>query len=177
MEGKSFLSGQSHFWRRPKRALVAKGHAAAAPLGITTEFDGMKPQQPHRFFAHLLGVFTLAAACLVALSASANMLDGNEIKRQVSGKRIYLSTPMGGEFPLFYKPDGRVDGSGEASGLGRFVRPNDSGQWWVAGNRLCQRWQTWYDGKTMCFTLTQMGEGRLRWNQDNGDTGLARIGN
>jgi hypothetical protein len=29
----------------------------------------------------------------------------------------------------------------------------------------------------MCFTLTDLGGDRLRWNQDNGDTGLARIGN
>ena len=136
----------------------------------------MKIQLPHSPFV-ALAVTLLAALSFIALPAAAAMLDGNDIKRKVSGKRIYLATPMGGEFPLFYRPDGRVDGSGEASGLGRFMRPTDSGRWWISGNKLCQKWQTWYDGNTMCFTLTNVGQDRLRWDQDNGDTGLARIGN
>jgi hypothetical protein len=146
---------------------------------MTSSFNtpDQRATSTRRGLAMAFGATTLVAASLFALSAQAAMLDGKDIKRQVSGKRIYLATPMGGEFPLFYKPDGRVDGSGEASGLGRFVRPTDSGTWWVAGNKLCQRWTTWYDGKTMCFTLTDVGQGRLRWDQDNGDTGLARIGN
>jgi hypothetical protein len=111
------------------------------------------------------------------LQAQASALSGDDIRKKVTGKRIYLATPLGGEFPLFYQRGGRVDGSGEASGLGRWARPTDSGRWWVAGDRLCQRWETWYEGKTMCFTLTFMGGDRLRWVQDNGDTGLARIGN
>lgn len=124
-----------------------------------------------------LAVAALIAGCVFAVAASASVMGGDDIKRKVSGKRIYLATPMGGEFPLFYRPDGRVDGSGEATGLGRFVRPTDSGRWWISGNKLCQRWQTWYDGNTMCFTLTPLSDNRVRWDQDNGDTGLARIGN
>jgi hypothetical protein len=118
-----------------------------------------------------------AAATLMAGSAVARELDGASIREKVTGKRIFLAAPFGGEFPLFYRQDGRVDGSGEAVGLGRFVRPTDSGRWWIAGNRLCQRWQTWYDGRQMCFQLQYLGGSRIRWNQDNGDTGIARIGN
>ncbi len=75
------------------------------------------------------------------------------------------------------RKDGRVDGTGEAVGLGRLARPTDSGRWWISGNRLCQRWQTWYNGQQMCFQLVSLGGDRLRWTQDNGDTGIARIGN
>jgi hypothetical protein len=121
-------------------------------------------------------VIALLAASLIAAHANTE-LDGDTIRKKVTGKRIYLATPLGGEFPLFYQAGGRVDGSGEAVGLGRWVRPTDSGRWWVSGDRLCQRWQTWYDGRTMCFKLTYIGENRLRWVQDNGDSGLARIGN
>jgi hypothetical protein len=127
--------------------------------------------------ANLIGAGALIAASLFALQAEARALSGNDIRKTVTGKRIYLATPLGGEFPLFYQRDGRVDGSGEASGLGRWARPTDSGRWWVTGDKLCQRWQTWYDGQTICFTLSQVGADRLRWVQDNGDTGIARIGN
>jgi len=47
----------------------------------------------------------------------------------------------------------------------------------VSGKNLCQMWETWYDGKTICFTLTDLGGSKLKWVQDNGDTGIARIGN
>lgn len=109
--------------------------------------------------------------------AAAREFTADDIRSRISGNRIYLAAPLGGEFPLFYRQDGRVDGTGEALGIGRWVRPTDSGRWWISGNRLCQQWQSWYDGKRMCFQLIDLGQNRLRWNQDNGDTGVARIGN
>ncbi len=123
------------------------------------------------------GTAALFALAIFPMPANASTLSGDDIKSKVSGKRIYLATPFGGEFPLFYRTDGRVDGSGEAVGLGRFIRPTDSGNWWITGDKLCQRWKTWYDGQVMCFKLTHVGQNRLRWKQDNGDNGLARIGN
>jgi hypothetical protein len=121
------------------------------------------------------------AAIFIVLSAQASnpqqgVLRGDEIKQAVSGKRIYLAVPLGGEFPLYYRADGYVDGSGEAVGLGRWARPKDTGRWWVDGAKLCQRWTTWYEGRPQCFTLQMVGEGRIAWNQDNGDKGVARIG-
>lgn len=121
----------------------------------------------------------MSAGLLIGLTGAAHantQLQGGEIKQLVSGKRIYLAAPIGGEFPLFYRPDGQVDGSGEAIGLGRFLKPKDKGRWWVRGDSLCQKWETWYEGRTMCFTLTDLGGNRLRWVQDNGDSGVARIG-
>jgi hypothetical protein len=124
-----------------------------------------------------LGALAAISIGFFASDVAAKQLEADEIRERIAGKRIFLAVPLGGEFPLFYRKDGRVDGSGEALGLGRFFRPTDTGRWWIAGNRLCQRWQVWYDGKQMCFTLTDLGGDRLRWNQDNGDTGMARIGN
>ncbi len=120
-----------------------------------------------------------AAGLLLALAGAAyanTPLQGDGIRQMVSGKRIYLAAPVGGEFPLYYRADGQVDGSGEAVGLGRFLKPKDKGRWWVKGDSLCQKWETWYEGRTICFTLTDLGGNRLRWVQDNGDTGVARIG-
>ena len=123
----------------------------------------------------------LGAGLAIALSAAspvlANQLGDEAIKSRISGRRIYLAAPLGGEFPLYYRPDGHVDGSGEAVGLGRLASPKDNGRWWIKGGQLCQKWQTWYQGKAMCFTLTDLGGSKVRWVQDNGDTGIARIGN
>jgi hypothetical protein len=132
-----------------------------------------------------LAAVTFAALCasFIALggqaransSDSGKMLEGSDLRRAVAGKRIYLSTPFGGEFPLFYRADGRVDGSGEAVGLGRFLKPSDSGRWWVDGGRLCQQWQTWYDGKVFCFRVSEKGPGRIGWVRDDGEKGIARV--
>lgn len=114
---------------------------------------------------------------LSAVAGANTPVEGDAIKQLISGKRIYLAAPVGGEFPLFYRADGQVDGSGEAVGLGRFMKPRDKGRWWVSGKNLCQKWESWYEGKTICFTLTDLGGSKVRWVQDNGDSGVARIGN
>jgi hypothetical protein len=120
-----------------------------------------------------LGVSLSAPA---ALANAPDLLSGPEIREAIAGKRIFLATPLGGEFPLFYRTSGVVDGSGEAIGLGRFLKPTDTGRWWVDGNRLCQQWQSWYDGRPFCFTLREAGPNRLAWTRDDGFSGVARVG-
>lgn len=111
-----------------------------------------------------------------ATPAHADLLSGRAIDDTVRGRRVYLAVPLGGEFPLHYRADGTVDGSGTALGLGRVMKPTDSGRWWVAGNRLCQRWTRWYDGRTFCFTLRRTGPATLAWTRDDGLSGTARVG-
>lgn len=122
-----------------------------------------------------LAVSALGAVSAVP-SAQAAAISASEIQSQIIGRTIFLATPFGGEFPLNYRPGGQVDGNGEAVGLGRFVQPEDTGRWWIDGNRLCQQFQNWYDGAPMCFNLTRTGESTLNWVRDNGETGRARIG-
>lgn len=123
-----------------------------------------------------LAGFVFSLAILVGASnASADMLSGTALKSFVSGKRIYLAVPLGGEIPLTYRQNGRVDGTGEAAGLGKYMTPKDSGRWWVSGNKLCQKWQEWYDGRTFCFTVTKISDSRIRWVRDDGKSGVARI--
>jgi hypothetical protein len=142
----------------------------------------MKAGSFSQVLRHGLGAATVAsvmAGAAVSAPASANTesgkLSGNDLRGAVAGKRIYLAVPLGGEFPLYYQPNGRVDGSGEAVGLGRFLKPSDSGRWWVSGDRLCQKWQTWYDGKVFCFTVSRSAPGRIDWVRDDGMKGTARI--
>ncbi|MBW8318270.1 MAG: hypothetical protein K0M47_02505 [Rhizobium sp.] len=109
-------------------------------------------------------------------NANQNRYDAAEIKQSVIGKRIYLAVPFGGEFPLNYRLDGQVDGSGEALGLGRLAKPSDTGRWWIDGNRLCQKFTTRYKGEPMCFALERFSDNKLKWTRNNGQTGTARIG-
>lgn len=119
-----------------------------------------------------------AAAAIVAVATpalSAEKLSGDDLKEAISGKQVYLATPFGGEFPLNYQTDGEVNGSGKAVGLGKFMQPTDSGKWWVDGDRLCQKWKTWYDGKQFCFTVQSTGPKQIAWVRDDGMKGTARI--
>lgn len=118
----------------------------------------------------------LIATAAMALPAQASSFSASEIRSDIIGHTVYLATPLGGEFPLNYRPGGKVDGNGEALGLGRWVQPQDEGRWWIDGDQLCQQFETWYDGSPMCFQLTRTGENTLTWVRDNGETGSARIG-
>jgi hypothetical protein len=129
-----------------------------------------------RFAPAALAIMAILAATPAGPAlASGENLRGDALKSFISGKRVYLAVPLGGELPLNYRSNGRVDGSGEAAGLGRYMKPKDSGRWWVSGNRLCQKWQEWYDGKTFCFTVTKLSDSRIRWVRDDGRSGVARV--
>lgn len=123
----------------------------------------------------ILGMLSAIAVSLMPVAASAEQLSGDELKQFVAGKRVYLATPFGGEFPLNYKQSGTVTGDGTALGLGRFLAPKESGKWWVRGENLCQQWPTWYDGKPTCFQIRKTGERSLNWVRDDGRSGKARI--
>ncbi|MFM9860597.1 hypothetical protein RUR49_19225 [Pseudoxanthobacter sp. M-2] len=122
-----------------------------------------------------LALSAMLGAGVAPTFATSGPLDAADIKSIVGGKRIYLATPFGGEFPLNYRSGGVVDGDGEALGLGKMMAPTDKGRWWIDGNRLCQQWQEWYDGRAHCFTLTRTGDKSLRWLRDDGLAGTARI--
>ena len=129
----------------------------------------------HSSFA--TGLMTLVALALSAMTSVANeRFTAADIREDIIGKRIYLAVPLGGEFPLNYRQNGQVDGSGEALGLGRFAKPNDQGRWWIKGDRLCQQFTSWYKGAPMCFELQRLNGKQLKWTRDNGETGTARIG-
>lgn len=103
-------------------------------------------------------------------------LSEEDIRGGIVGRTIFLAAPMGGEFPLNYRPDGSVDGNGEALGIGKLVKPKDSGTWWIDTDRLCQKFNTWYNGRPMCFELFDEGPGQVKWIRDDGETGIARVG-
>ncbi|MGD1887296.1 MAG: hypothetical protein ACFB01_09285 [Cohaesibacteraceae bacterium] len=125
---------------------------------------------------YLAAIAALAAFTASPQLAHADRFSAGDIRSQSIGHTIYLAAPFGGEFPLNYRSNGRVDGDGEALGIGRWIQPRDTGRWWIDGNRLCQQFQTWYNGTPMCFDLTRTSTTTLNWLRDNGESGRARIG-
>ena len=126
--------------------------------------------------ASILGTAPIGSAHANSVSVKSEKLAGDKIAPLIAGKRIYLAIPLGGELPLYYRADGYVDGSGEAIGLGRFLAPSDSGKWWVENDELCQQWTQWYNGRVFCFKLEKLTENQLVWRRDDGEEGLARLG-
>ncbi|MET0746729.1 MAG: hypothetical protein ABWY49_00930 [Rhizobium sp.] len=118
----------------------------------------------------------LAVVALLPVSARAETLKESDIRSDIIGRTIYLAAPLGGEMPLTYHTSGSVDGNGQAVGLGKFIKPSDVGKWWIKSDQLCQQFKTWYDGAPMCFVLERSGAGKVKWTRDNGETGVARIG-
>jgi hypothetical protein len=125
-------------------------------------------------------VFLTAAFSALALGAAVaaepTSLSGDELRKAVSGKTVYLKI-SGFELPIRYSPGGSMSGSmgAVAATLARGEDTSDRGKWWISGSQLCQRWSSWMEGKTHCYTLTRRGNS-VSWVRNDGRSGSARIG-
>jgi hypothetical protein len=127
-----------------------------------------------RSVGRVLMAVTLVGAAPFGANA-ASYMSGEAIRSLISGKRVYLAGPLGSEVPLTYRAGGGLDG--EVPGIIKLVQKSDSGNWWVAGDQMCQKWRNWYDGKIYCFRLTMLGGARFRWHRSDGASGLGRVAN
>jgi hypothetical protein len=128
-----------------------------------------------RFSSGSLSGISALALCILPVTAFAETLSGQALKDLVEGRTVYLAAPLGGEFPLKYRPDGTVTGDGESVGLGRFFATRETGRWYLTGTNLCQQFPTWYNGQRLCFSVRKLDGNRIRWTRDNGETGIARV--
>jgi hypothetical protein len=123
-----------------------------------------------------LPLLAAVAAASVA-QAQAAPLSGDEIKSLIGGKRVYLSTPLRIELPLYYKSNGTVVGNISGFSMARMFTPSEAGRWWVEGGRMCQKWPTWYKGRQFCFTISKISNSKIAWTRDDNYSGTARIEN
>ena len=123
---------------------------------------------------YLRAMLTVVFGFVVAGHVAAQEIDGTEIPSTIGNKTVTLIT-LGFKFPLYYAASGSVSGDGSAVGLAKYFNPMETGRWWVENDQLCQKFPTWYKGKTFCFTLKSVGENRLNWTRDDGFSGKALI--
>ena len=109
-------------------------------------------------------------------SAASDTLQGDALEQAVAGKVVYMSTE-GGTVPIHYKANKTMSGKLQmVTAVLAISQPKrDSGTWWVDGERLCQRWSRWLEGKTHCYKLQRDGNNVL-WERNDGRKGKARLG-
>jgi hypothetical protein len=111
------------------------------------------------------------AVCCPAL-AQDQPLEGDALRKAVAGKTVSLETPLGG-LPISFRHNGTMHS--QTAELAYYTgSTQDRGIWWVAANKLCQRWNNWLGGKAYCFTLRQEGRS-VQWTRNDGLTGVATI--
>jgi hypothetical protein len=121
-----------------------------------------------RLMMYFVAGFVVSGSVL----ASDPQLEGDALRKAVAGKTVNLETPLGG-LPIRYRIDGTMHSS--TVELAYYTgSTEDRGIWWVAANKLCQRWNSWLGGKPYCFTLRQNGRS-VQWTRNDGMTGLATI--
>lgn len=117
-----------------------------------------------------------ASAVVVSLAgpvgAETGPLTGDGLRAAVAGQTVVIETTVG-SFPVAFRNDGTM--TGRAPRIAATVgMDRDQGTWWVAKDRLCQRWRNWLSGKQSCFTLRQDGR-TVYWRRDDGRSGTATI--
>jgi hypothetical protein len=115
-----------------------------------------------------------ALALGAALAAEPASLSGDELRKAVSGKTVYLKI-SGFELLIRYSPGGSMSGSMDpvAATLARGDGASDRGKWWVSGSASAG--SSWMEGKSYCYTLTRRGNS-VSWVRNDGRSGSARIG-
>src|SRR5262245_24512364 len=127
---------------------------------------------------------TIFLTALLALSTpafatdEATVLAGDRLKEAVSGKTVYLMTPIGAEIPIRYRANGTMHGSfsGMIAAMSGESVSSDTGGWWVASGQLAQQRKTWSDRRSHCSRPRTAGNA-VQWRRNAGETGTARIGN
>src|SRR5262245_14281688 len=114
----------------------------------------------------------VAAGTAMASGSALREMNGEALRKVLTGRTIHLSTPLGG-LPISFRADGTM--SATAGSLASYVGSDrDRGRWWIAADQLCQRWNTWLGGQSYCFKLRQQGR-TVHWTRNDGLSGVATI--
>lgn len=122
----------------------------------------------------ILAFAALDAVFATVQAAQPGRLSGASIHELINGATVHMHTPVGTVVPVTYAEDGTV--SGKTSGMVAYYLggAQDRGRWWIKGRRLCQKWNTWFNGETKCIEIRRQGR-KFHWKDRNGKTGVATI--
>ncbi|MDX2258049.1 MAG: hypothetical protein NW205_03960, partial [Hyphomicrobiaceae bacterium] len=92
---------------------------------------------------------------------------GPELKVAVAGATLALDSPIGIALPIVFAHDGTM--TSEAGTLSFLLGSSrDVGRWWIAGDKLCKRWQVWFENKTKCVWVGIAPDNRITWRHADG---------
>jgi len=110
------LQGRQGVFQKSNRGKIMVRYAIAFVLAITT-----------------------GAGLAFANGVDDKQLQGEALHNAVAGKTVYLATPLGA-LPIRFRIDGTM--LGRAGDLAYYTgSAQDKGRWWVAAEKLCQRWE------------------------------------
>lgn len=123
-----------------------------------------------------LALMALGSDVTFAVERSASGVAG--LKEAVSGKTVYIQTPIGEEVAVRYRPNGTMVGgsSVQLAALAGESVARDKGRWWVSNEQLCQKWSSWSEGRQLCYKLRISGS-HVQWSRNDGKSGTARLAN
>lgn len=119
-------------------------------------------------------VLAVASSFHAAESAEQAGLAGQALRHAIAGRTVFLSTPIG-SLPIQYRSNGTMAGTVSVLLSNYTGSKQDRGRWWIAGDRLCQRWSKWLGGKSYCYTMRKVGNTKVHWNRNDGKSGIATI--
>lgn len=145
-------------------------------VGLAVLQPDKTPKNEGRAFMRHLSILAvavgLAASAAAAGAYDQREMDGQALRKALTGRTIHLTTPLG-RLPISFRADGTM--WGRAGSLASYVgSERDRGRWWIAANQLCQRWNVWLGGRSYCFRLRQRG-GTVLWTRNDGLRGVATI--
>lgn len=123
-------------------------------------------------FQRLLLLLAIQLGVTAGALAEPSRLTGEALRQAVSGRAVLIATPIGA-FPIRYNSNGTMTGRAPAFVVSLGTE-RDRGKWWIADDRLCQRWHQWLGAKRYCFKLHQVGA-VVYWLRDDGLSGTATI--
>jgi hypothetical protein len=106
-------------------------------------------------FQRLLLVLVIQYGLAASALAEPSKPTGEALRQAVSGRTVLIETQIG-SFPIRYKSDGTMTDPAPAF-VASLGTEKDRGQWWVADDRLCQRWYRWLDAKQYCLSCNALG--------------------
>jgi hypothetical protein len=115
-----------------------------------------------------------AAAVLMTQSAFAES-SASKLYALLSGRTVTVRSSFG-DVVMRLAADGGVSGRILSAPVFSPVASADVGRWWVSSKAVCFKWHEWLDGKERCFAVTSAADGQLRWQDDDGQVGIAEIG-
>jgi peptidoglycan hydrolase-like protein with peptidoglycan-binding domain len=89
-------------------------------------------------------------------------LTGAELKALFSGGTQSGFTERGERFEGVFSANGTMVATVD------FGMHRDTGRWWVRGDRFCNQWRRWVDGKTRCSTVEHIEDNKYRQHRDDG---------